>query len=241
MTNYIAADAGGETPGGAAIAPVFLLARGFAAVAWGVLATAALHGTRVFFSLDVLHLQLPAYLVGTLLTGWGLLCLYEYLELSGGDLRAVRAAGLMLAAQLYMAPFAVWHKARPMEPFILGNYTALTVALLMTMMLLNLMAAQLLQRLDCAAAGRWASAQAGAILFYGVVVLALIGQAAAFEPARSWPDMPAINRTWGAWGISAAALGTMLVCRHGRAKALARIAGFDPDDDIPAAAAGEDA
>ncbi len=241
MTDYMAINAGREPSGGAAIAPVLLLARGFAALAWGVLATAALHGARVFFSLEILHIQLPAYVLGTLLTGWGLICLYEYVELSGGDLRSIRAAGLMLAAQLYMAPFAVWHKARPLDQFILGNFTALTVALLMTMLLLNLVAAQLLHRLDCAAASRWAAAQSGAILCYGAGLLALIVRAAVgAAPAAGWPDMPAINRTWGAWGVSAAALGTMLICRHGRAKALARIVALEPGE-IPPDAAEEDA
>ncbi len=231
MTDDMAADAGQLQPGGT-VAPLCLLARGFTAVGWGVLATAALHGARAFLSCDAIDLRAPAYVLGSLLTGWGVLCLYEYLELSGGDLRPARAAGLMLAAQLYMAPFAVWHRARPLEPFLIGNYNALTVALLMGMLLLNLMSAQLLQRLGACAASRWAAAQSGAILIYGAVLLGLLAQAAGGDVASgAAAGMLAVNRTWGAWGVTAAALGTVLFCRYGRACALARLA-----EPAPAAA-----
>ena len=207
------------------MAPFCLLARGFTAVGWGVLATAALHSARAFFVCEALALRAPAYVLGSLLTGWGVLCLYEYLELSGGDLRPARAAGLMLAAQLYMAPFAVWRQARPLELFILGNYTALTVALLMAMLLLNLMSAQLLQRLGACAAGRWATAHSCAILAGGAVILGLLARAAGGGGASgAAAGMLAVNRTWGAWCVTAAALGTVLVCRYGRACALARLA-----------------
>lgn len=204
--------------------PFCLLARGFAAVGWGVLATALLHGTRTFCACDVMSLRIPAYILGALLTGWGVLSLHEYLTLSDGDLRPARAVGWMLAAQLCMAPFAVWQRAQPLEPFILGNYTALTVAFLMTMLLLNLLSAQLLRRLDAHAAARWATAHAWAILAYTGLILILLAYAAdgggGYGPTFC---MLMINRTWGVWCITAATLGTVIVCRYGRACALARL------------------
>lgn len=218
-----------RTPGGAAVAPLCLLARGFAGAAWGTLATALLYGAHAFLALDAMSIHLPAYVFGSLLTGWGALCLYEYLELSGGDLRPARVLLLMLAAQLYMAPFIIWHKHRPLEPFFMGNYIALMVVLLLTMLLLNLTAAQLLRRLGRPAAGRWAAGLVAVMLLAGLGLLALLGRTVLGADAASgyWPVLALIDRSWGDWGIVAAALGTMLVCHFGRQSALDRLA------DIP--------
>ena len=237
MTDDNADDFARPPPGGAAVAPLCLLARGFAGAAWGTLATALLYSAHAFLALDSLSIHLPAYVFGSLLTGWGVLCLYEYLELSGGDLRPARVLLLMLAAQLYMAPFIVWHKSRPLEPFFMGNYIASMVVLLLTMLLLNLTAAQLLRRLGRPAAGRWAAGLVAVMLLAGLGLLALLGRTVVWAdaPTDYSPVMTLIDRSWGDWGVVAAALGTMLVCHFGRQSALERLAGLPhavtPPDD----------
>jgi hypothetical protein len=213
--------------------PFCLLARGFTAMGWGGLATAVLYGTRAFCACEVMSLRVPAYIMGSLLTGWGVLSLYEYLTLSGGDLRPARAAGLMLAAQLYMAPFAVWQRTQPLEPFILGNYTALTVVLLMTMLLLNLLSAQLLWRLGARVAARWTTVHVWAILAYGTLILILLAYAAGRGGVLYGPTfcMLTINRTWGIWCVAAATFGTVLVCGYGRSCAMARLLELSGTED----------
>lgn len=205
---------------------LFLVSRGFAAAAWGVTATMLLFSTHATLDAPFLPVRVPAYMFGAVLTAWGARRIEEGLMLLRADPRAAQILLLTALVQLYMAPFSTWYGDWPMNPFFLGNFAALTVALLSGMLLVNITAAQVFRLLLRSRAVRYAAVPAG-LMFCAVFALSAL---MLIDVARMSSGIDCCflrlyrifrEPWWLIIGLNVPALLTMCVCRHAHNAALA--------------------
>ncbi|MCA1809094.1 MAG: hypothetical protein ABR497_03545 [Kiritimatiellia bacterium] len=188
--------------------PAFLLARGFALLFWGLLVTTVLLCADAFLVFNTWNLSLPGYVFGSMLTGWGVLCLYEHLEWRNGDLRTAAMLLLLVAMQLYLAPFIIWRNRQPLEIFFWGNYLALLIVMLLTMIFCMMLGMQVLGSLDRPRRRGWLAA-----IFITLLVLC-IGFVAwiAWDIFRALTQPSGLLLTWrlmlgNHWCLAALLLG----------------------------------
>ncbi len=122
------------------------LARGFSRVFWGLLITLALFFGQA--TIEFFHsVRLPAYVIGSALTAWGLWILAAVGAFNQSWRRRAQAALALICLGIYFAPFLEWWKASPRETFYLINVIGLLLASVAALCLVNLLAADLFRRL----------------------------------------------------------------------------------------------
>lgn len=158
------------------------LVKGFSRVFWGLALTAVLvlSQTRIdFFSVG----WVPAYFCGTLLHGWGLGTLWRAGRISARwNLRLTTALALVLL-EIYFFPFVRWWKMMPYISYFTVNVGLLVLAVIASLVISNLLAADFFRRLALKGERLEAQIYAFSVLFFMALPLLL---ACVFSIISAW-------------------------------------------------------
>lgn len=123
------------------------LVKGFSRVFWGLALTAVLllSQTRLEF-LSVF--KMPAYFLGTLIHFWGLMTLWRAGKISSRWNARLSIAIVLVLMEIYFFPFVRWWRMMPYIPFFLFNAGVLVLSSICSLILCNLIAADLFRRLS---------------------------------------------------------------------------------------------
>ncbi len=167
-----------EDPSDARLA-LFFLARGFTRIFWGLLVALILFFGRVSIVVTP-GMKISAYVVGCALAAWGVWTLAAAGLDSRWWRRCWRATLGLLLLTIYFAPFLEWWKRAPQVPLYLVNVLGLLLASMLTLLLLDLLAADIFRRLE-----QW-PARREALAFGGSVFLLMIAPLVVTVLASLW-------------------------------------------------------
>lgn len=146
------------------------LIKGFTRLFWGLTLTAVLllSQTRIeFFS----GISFPACFLGTMLHCWGLLTLRKAGQISPRWNALIWLALLLAFLEFYFFPFIRWWKMMPYIPFFIFNAAALVVVVVMSLYIINMIAADYFRRLSLKSERREAQVYAGTVVGFMVLPL----------------------------------------------------------------------
>ena len=120
---------------------ILYMAKGFSWIFWGLLLNMVLFfgdATIEFFHI----LRIPAYVIGSVLIGWGLFVLRDTGGISHTWLRLGRIAIVLVCLEIYFAPFTEWWRNMPYVSFYMINCLGLLLAGMLTLFYINLLVAE---------------------------------------------------------------------------------------------------
>ena len=147
-----------------------ILGKGFSRLFWGLVLTAVLFLSQVkieFFS----GLRLPAYFVGTILHCWGLMTLRRAGKISDRWSFCLLLAILLALSQIYFFPFVYWWKNMPYIFFFTFNVGAMTVAVILSLYVVNIIVADFFRHLSLKGERLEAQIYAGSVIAFMAVPL----------------------------------------------------------------------
>jgi len=139
------------------------LVKGFSRVFWGLALTAVLFLSQA--KLEIFSgICLPVYFFGTALHCWGLLTLRNAGKISARWNSYLVLAILLALSEIYFSPFVHWWNMMPYIPFFTFNVGALAGAVIISLCLINIIAADFFRRLSLKGERLEAQIYAGAVM-----------------------------------------------------------------------------
>ncbi|MDD5482210.1 MAG: hypothetical protein PHP98_00965 [Kiritimatiellae bacterium] len=123
------------------------LGRGFSRMFWGLALAAVLFLSQAKFEFFA-NIRLPACFLGIAFYCWGLLTLLRAGKISSGWNFHVGLALLLALLEIYFFPFVRWWRAMPYVSFFTFNVGALAAAVIVSLYLSNIIAADFFNRLS---------------------------------------------------------------------------------------------
>lgn len=149
------------------------LVKGFSRVFWGLALTAILLLSQVKIELFS-GLRLPAFFIGTWLHCWGLLTLWRAGQISSRWRLLLSSAIFLTLLEVYFFPFVRWWNMMPYVSFFTFNVGALATAVILSLYLSNIIAADLFNHLSLRGERLEARIYAGAIIGFMAVPLLVV-------------------------------------------------------------------
>lgn len=142
-----------------------ILVKGFSRMFWGLALTAVLFLSQA--KLEVFSgVRLPVYFLGTALHCWGLLTLRNAGKISARWNLCLMLAILLALSEIYFFPFVYWWKIMPYISFFTFNVGALAGAVILSLYLSNIIAADFFRRLSLRGERLEAQIYAGAVMVF---------------------------------------------------------------------------
>lgn len=158
------------------------LVKGFSRVFWGLALTAVLLLSQTKLELFSVF-SVPACLLGTMIHFWGLLTLWRAGKVSPLWKGRLLFAIVLVLLEIYFFPFVRWWKMMPYVSFFMFNVGALVAAVILSLYLSNMIAADFFRSLSLKAEKLEAQVYAGAVMgfmavpFFIAVVFSVVSAA----------------------------------------------------------------
>jgi hypothetical protein len=146
------------------------LAKGFSRLFWGLALTAVLFLSQV--KMEIFSgFRLPAYFIGTIFHCWGLMTLRRAGKISACWNFYLVLAILLALSQIYFFPFVYWWTNMPYIFYFTFNVGALAAAVIASLYLINVIAADFFGHLSLKGERLEARIYSGSVIFFMAVPL----------------------------------------------------------------------